>query len=221
LADDAWRRQISSAIGTGVAMGALLMTGLASFGAAVAIGLLAAGTSRPTRTASRSLAIVQMAFCEGIAVLGTMVGLLAVMTGAVPDPAGGLLAAGPAAAGAIVGLGLVVRHRPDSDPGVSTMGAMFVVGLAVLGIVVALLAFLIPQVGTTTLTGWPFIILGPVSAASALAIGVTGARALGSMAGADEETAKAIAARQISRGALFQLPAIGASVVAILLILIG
>lgn len=202
-------------------MGALLMTGLASFGAAVAIGLLAAGTSRPAGTVSRRLAIVQMAYCQGIAVLGTVVGLLAVTAGAVPDHAGGLLAAGPAAAGAIVGLGLVVRHRLRSDPGISTFGAMFVVGLAILGIVVALLAVFFRDVGTTTLTDWPFIILGPVSTASALAIGVTGARALGSMMGADEETAKVIAAAQISRSVLFQLAAIGASVVAILLILIG
>ncbi len=202
-------------------MGPLLMAGLACGGAAVAISLLAAGTSRPAGTASRGFAVVQIAFCQGIAVLGVVAGLLAVFAGAVPDPAGGLLAAGPAAAGAIVGLGLVVRHRHGSDAGVSTIGAMGIVGLAVLGIVVALLAFVIPVVGTTTLSDWPFIILGPVSGASALAIGVTGARALGSMTGADEETAKVIAAAQISRGALFELAAIGASVVAILLIQTG
>ena len=60
-------------------MGPLLMPGLACFGAAVGIGLLASAAGLPAgppaagasyRLASRSLVIVLAAFAEGVAVLG-------------------------------------------------------------------------------------------------------------------------------------------------------
>jgi hypothetical protein len=79
------------------------MTGLSCFGAAVALGLISPATWPPDEApvsrqvpTGRSLAISHMAFSMGVGVLGTVVGLLAVVVaGAVAEPADGLLAAGP------------------------------------------------------------------------------------------------------------------------------
>ena len=206
-------------------MGPLLFTGLACFGGAVAIGLVAASTSRPVgvtgeAAASRGLAIVLMAFAQGIAVLGVVIGLLAVTLGAVRDPAGGLLAAGPAVAGAVVGIGLIVRRAASSDAQVSIVAAMFIVGMAVLGIVVALLGVFIVEVERSTLSDWPFVILGFASGASAIAIGVTGTRTVPKMTGADDQTRKALQSAQISRIVPFEAIAVGCSGIGILLVVV-
>jgi F0F1-type ATP synthase membrane subunit c/vacuolar-type H+-ATPase subunit K len=204
-------------------MGAMLMTGLACLGATIAIALIATSTLRPVGVStdpptSRSLAIILLAFVQGVAVLGVVVGLLAIFAGKVPDPASGLIAAGPAVAGAIVGLVLVVRNRRASDPKLLAIGATYIVAPAMLGVVVALLANFVVVVGAPRLLDWPFIILGATSSASALAIGVTGARTIRSTAGVNEQTRKALTSAQISRCALFQAASFGASAVAILLV---
>lgn len=208
-------------------MGPLVMTGLAALGAGVGIGWLHSSTWMPTNESTdrrvatgRGLAIVSMAICEGIAVLGVVVGVLAVMTDGQIAQTDGLLAAGPAVVGALVGLGLVVRHRQTADPRLIPQAVFFIVGLAALGIVVAVLAYSFGEDGPKHPIEGPFLILGLVSLASALAIGATGADAVRSMEGADETASKAIAARQISRSALFQLAGVGASVIAILLIVL-
>ena len=93
-------------------MGPLLMTGLSAFGAAVALGLISTGTwppdgapvSRQVPT-GRSLAIILMAFCMGVAVLGTVVGLLAIFVAVV---LGGILA--------VVLLASGLRGRKDPIP---------------------------------------------------------------------------------------------------------
>ncbi|MEO8437987.1 MAG: hypothetical protein ABI562_05970 [Chloroflexota bacterium] len=204
-------------------MGPMLMTGLAVFGATIALGLIASNTPRstgPTRdpASPRGLAIILMAIALGIAVLGVVVGLLAIFRGETSDPSSGLLATGPAVAGAILGLGLIVRRVGNTDPTATAYGVANIIGQGVLGAVVAVLAVLVVEEGTGKPADWPFVILGLASAAAALGIGLTGARSLQALAGADESTAKAIRARQISRCLLFQAVGVGASVVAILLV---
>lgn len=206
-------------------MGPMLMTGLACFGTAIAVGLLATSTSRPAEATagaspSRSLAIVLIAFAMGSAVMGVVVGLLAIETTGVPDPASGVYAAGPAIVGAIIGLGLIVRGAGDVDLPTACFAALFLLGLASLGATVALLAMFIPTGGAAAPSDWPFVVLGLASGASALGIGITGSRSLQAMKGSDEPTAKAISARQIRRCLPLQVVAIGATVIAILLIAI-
>jgi len=135
-------------------LGPLVMTGLAALGAAVGIGWLCASSWIPTHEPTdrrvltgRSLALVSMAFCEGIAVLGVVVGILAVMTDGQIGLTDELLAAGPAVVGAVIGLGLVVRHRRTADPRLVPHAVVFIVGLANLGIVVALLAYILGEDG--------------------------------------------------------------------------
>jgi len=204
-------------------MGALLMTGLACFGAAIAIGILASSTT-PTieikrgAPSARGLAIILMAFCTGIGVLGVVIGLLAVNAGLVANPSGGVLAAGGAVVGAAIGIALIVANWSHADRSVAGPGILFAASLGALGVVVAVLASVLDDIGTGTLANWPFVILAPTSALAALAIGVTGAGALRSLAGADEATTKTIVAAQISRCALFQGVAVAATVIGIVLI---
>jgi F0F1-type ATP synthase membrane subunit c/vacuolar-type H+-ATPase subunit K len=210
-------------------LGPLVMTGLSCFGSAVALGMIATGTwpadgapvSRQVPS-QRSLAIIFMAFSMSIAVIGTVVGLLAIfVAGAVTDATYGLLAAGPAVVGGLIGLVLIARHRRVGDSAISALAAMYVLGAAVLGCVVALMALVVVEEPTKSLTDWPFVILGLVSGASALAIGATGATAVRAMRGADEQTAKAIMSAQISRIGIFQIAYVAAGLIAILLIVVG
>jgi F0F1-type ATP synthase membrane subunit c/vacuolar-type H+-ATPase subunit K len=207
-------------------MGALLMTGLACFGAAIAIGILASSTT-PTievkrgAPSARGLAIILMAFCSGIAVLGVVIGLLAVNAGLVADPSSGVLAAGGAVVGAVIGIGLIAANWSHLDRYVAWRGIAFAAPLGLLGVVVAVLANIFDDIGTGTLANWPFVVLAPASALAALAIGVTGAGAIRSLPGVDETATKSIVAAQISRCALFQAVAIGASTIGILLIMLA
>lgn len=161
-----------------------------------------------------------MAFCEGIAILGVVVGLLGVFTDSRTAPADGLLAAGPAVAGAIVGLGVVARSRHTADPRLVFQAATYIIGLANLGIVVAVLAALVGGAGRKhPIDGPIFAILGLVSLGSALALGSNGAQAIMLIEGVDEATARAISSKWIVRSALIQLVGVGTSIVAIALVL--
>jgi hypothetical protein len=210
-------------------VGPLLMTGLSCFGAAVALGLISTGTWPPDEApvsrqapTGRSLAIIFMAFSMGTAVLGTVVGLLAIFVARdVADPADGLLAAGPAVIGGIIALALVARQRGAGDPRISTLAAVYILNIVGLGTVVALLALFIVEGPARDLAGWPFVILGLINGASALATGATGATAVRAMRGVDEQTRKAIAQAQISRSGLIQIPFVAASAIAIALIVLG
>jgi hypothetical protein len=205
------------------------MTGLSCFGAAVALGLISPATWPPDEApvsrqipTGRSLAIILMAFSIGVAVLGTVVGLLAiVVAGDVADPADGLLAAGPAVIGGIIALALVARERGAGDPLISKLAAVHILNIVVLGIVVALLALFIVQEPTKDLADWPFVILGLINGASALAIGATGATAVRAMRGVDEQTGKAIAQAQIFRSGLIEIPFVAASAIAIALMVLS
>jgi hypothetical protein len=73
--------------------------------------------------------------------LRAVVGLVALIVAeSVTDPAYGIVAVGPAVAGALIGLVLVVRHWRASDRGVSAIVVSSILGIAFMGIVVALLA---------------------------------------------------------------------------------
>jgi hypothetical protein len=210
-------------------VGPLLMTGLSCFAAAVALGLISTGTWPPAEApvsrqvpTGRSFAFILMAFSLGVAVLGTVIGLLAIfVAGDVADPADALLAAGPAVIGGIIALALVVRQRATGDPLISTLAAAYILNIVVLGIVVALLTQFIVQEPTKDLADWPFVIFGLINGASALATGAIGATAVRAMRGVDEQTGKAIAQAQISRIALIQIPFVAASAIAIALIILS
>lgn len=210
-------------------MGPLLMTGLSCFGAAVALGLISTGTWPPDEApvsrqvpTGRTLAFILMAFSLGVGVLGTVVGLLAIfVAGDVADPANALLAAGPAVIGGIIGLALVARQWGAGDSRISTLAAVDILSVVVLGIVVALLTVFIVQQPTKDLADWPFVILGLINGASALAIGATGATAVRAMRGVDEQRGKAIVKAQISRTSLIQITFVAASAIAIALIVLS
>lgn len=208
-------------------MGPLVMTGLATFGAAVGVGLLLSGTYPTTEPidrrvpGSRSLAIVLMAFCEGIGVLGVVAGNLAVTLDGKVGANDALLAAGPAVTGALIGIAIVVRNRPTVNTALVPIATSFIVGMAMLGIVVAVLVVTLGDVGSKHPIDGPFEILGFVSVGASLAIGRTGATAIRSMEGASDEARKAISGRQIARSALFQAAGVAASAIAIALIVLS
>jgi hypothetical protein len=204
-------------------MGPMLLTGLVCFGATVAIGLVASSTSRPTRPIAGvppalRLAIILVAFAAGSAVMGFVIGLLAVEMGAVSGPLDGLLAALPAMAGGSIGLGMIMRQIGQMDRQAAMFGAVYIVGLAVLGAVLAVLAFLTLRESPAAQGDWPFVLLGLASGAAALGIGVSGSRSIRSIEGADETTATAIVKRQIRRVVPLQAVAVSASAIAILLV---
>jgi F0F1-type ATP synthase membrane subunit c/vacuolar-type H+-ATPase subunit K len=198
------------------------MTGLACFGGTAALGLLTsklpAAEGADERDARiRGLYIVQVAFIEGIAILGVVVGLLAVTFG---HTDGALLAAGPAVVGAVFGVGIAFRAAAAGDRQAALLGVWFIVGLGVLGVVTGLLAVLIADQATTTLADWPFVLLGLVVAASVLGIGLTGGAALQAAAGVDVEGVKLIQAAQLTRCLWLEIIGLGAAGIAILLILV-
>ncbi|MEO8470404.1 MAG: hypothetical protein ABI573_12150 [Chloroflexota bacterium] len=205
-------------------MGPLVMTGLATFGASMGIGLLMSGTyptsepidgSVPT---SRGLAIVLMAFCTGLGVLGVVVGLLAVMLAATIGPNDSLLAAVPAVAGALVGVAMIVRNRPSLNAALVPISISFIVAMAMLGVMVPVIATSLGDPGTKHPIDGPFGILGLVSLIASLAIGRTGATAVRSMNGASEEVRRSISGRQIARSGIFQATGVVVTVIAIVMI---
>ena len=182
-------------------MGPMLYTGLASFGAAVAIGLIAAGTARPTEssTSSRGIAIVLMAFVVGIATLGVVVGIGAILAGEVGAPSDALVAAALAIAGSVFGIAFMALRGSRLDRGIAAIASAFMVGIAALSIVLVVLLVALDQGVVVTIGVPPLVALGIVSGLSALAIGVQGARGLAAFSGADAQSAVAIRAQQIRR----------------------
>ena len=207
--------------------GAMLMTGLCGFGGAVALGLIATGTSpedsqhRGSRQPDgRGLAIILLAICQGEAVLGTVVGLLAIFLAGVTDPAAGVLAVVPATIGALVGLFLVVRHWRASDPTTSGLIVLYILATVVLSAVVALLALFI-EGPTIPLVDWPFSALGLVSAVATIGIGRIGMTAVPAMRDVEGADAKAIANTQLARVLPFQLSYVAANAIAIALVVLA
>ena len=145
-------------------MGPLLMTGLTCFGSAVAVGLVASSQARsrgPVEArAGRQLAIILIAFVTGSGILGVVIGVLAVMFGEVRDPGSGILAGAPAILGLVIGLAVLIRQAGDAERSTWTIGALYVVAIATLGLVVASLAVLISEIGRPPPPDWPFAVPG-------------------------------------------------------------
>lgn len=205
-------------------MGPLIMTGLAALAAAISIGWISASTWRPTEPpargvpSGRSLAIVSMAFCEGIAILGIVVGLLAVFLAGPVAPGDELLAAALPIAGAVLGLVLVVRDRAMNDPYVAIQAIGFMLGLGILGLVVAYLATIFADTQVGPQLAGPYPILGLAQLVAIAGIAFTSAGSIRSMRGADLVAVRALLARQILRSAVFELVGVGSAVFAIWLI---
>ncbi len=207
-------------------MGPFLFAGLASLGTTVAIGMLAASTSRPAGPiaagpSARGLAIVLCALAMSPGILGVVVAMLAVEARAIADPSSGLLAIVPAAAGSVVGLVLITRVAGESDPNVAWIAVVWIIGLTALSIVAAVLGSTIPQDRPTTLSIAPFAILGLASAGSALRIGQIGASAIRVAEGADEMRVRVVTSGAILHCLPFQAVSFGASLIAILVILLA
>lgn len=205
-------------------MGALALTGIATFGAAIGIGLIVAGTfPEPLTTGrvappGRALAIILMAFCEGIGVLGVVIGILAVELTTTAPRGDVMLAAGPGVAGALIGLAIIFRNRPNADPRLSTLGMSFIVGLAMLGMVVAILGSIFDETTSRVSIANTFVVLGFICGAAAVVMGMIGGPAVGSIQGADASEILRIRARTISRAAILEFAAVTAIASAIVLI---
>ena len=204
-------------------MGPLLMTGLMSGAAAIAIGMIASSSRRPVPSAhplapSRRFELILTAFALGAGIWGILVGLLAVTIGAVDDPGTAPLAPVLAIGGAIVGLLPIVRTAADLDPWLVPKSISFIGSLVVLAVVVALLAVVIRETGGRAPEAWPFAVTGLVGAGSLLGLGVTGARSVTEIVTLGDAAAVALSSRAFARIVPFQAGAVSAAVVAIVLI---
>jgi len=208
-------------------MGPLLMTGLNLLGATIALGLIASRTPPSPVVPGlpppppRSLAVITMAFATGIGVLGVVVGLLAVELGLAFEPSAGVLVVAPAVAGTVVGLAIIFRAGGAADPSVRVVGVAFMLGLAALAVVVAVLAGLLREIGGPAPAVWPFALLGTISGLAALGIGFVAARGIPEVAAADAATARSVMSRQIARCAPLELVGFGGSMVAVALVVLG
>jgi F0F1-type ATP synthase membrane subunit c/vacuolar-type H+-ATPase subunit K len=212
-------------------MGPLLVTGAACFGAAVGIGLVtgAAGrafgqTAEPA--AVRGLYIVLAAFIEGIGVLGVVIGVQAIFVSDVGDSSAAIVAAVPAVGGAVAGIILAGRSALSWRSPVF-VGTRFIAGLGVLGVVIGVLA--VEMGGGRTIEGGdgPFVIIALVMLAAAIGHGLSGARSLDALGEARSGgpsgigtpgTVEFVRMQAIRRAAFFELAAVLAVVVAVLLI---
>jgi F0F1-type ATP synthase membrane subunit c/vacuolar-type H+-ATPase subunit K len=205
-------------------MGPLLLTGFATGGAAIAIGIIAASATRSTRSVmpappSRRLALILTAFAEGTGVWGVVIGALAVTTGSIDAPgATPIIAPVLGIAGAAIAFVVMLRNPAALDPRFAPIPIMFIIGLAVLALADAILAITIHERGGRVPETWPFAILGVVMAGSVIGLGVTGARSVRAIGGLDDTAAVAVSSKAIARILPFQVASIGASVLAILLI---
>jgi F0F1-type ATP synthase membrane subunit c/vacuolar-type H+-ATPase subunit K len=164
-------------------MGALLVAGLAMAGAAIGIAQTAASArdgTGPNDALVRATAIVGMAFAQGIGILGTVVGLLAIFVLDAGDASSGVAEALVAGAGALVGLAIVARAGDAVDARVRLLGLLYIMGSATLGIVVGVLAAL---TGSGRAVGSDAIlaILGLIGFGAAISIGRIAAPALVAM----------------------------------------
>ncbi len=199
-------------------MGPMLYTGLASFGATVALGLIAAGTVRTTASPgwSRGTAIVLMAFVFGIATLGVVVGIAAIFAGEVSAPSDALLATALAIAGSVIGIVVMARRAGRLDRGIAALGTACMVGIVTLSIVLVLLLVAFDQGVVVAIGVPPLVALGIISGLSALAIGVLGAHGLAVLTTVDAQSAGAIRAQLLRQCTLLLGVAVISGVLAIL-----
>jgi hypothetical protein len=162
-----------------------------------------------------------MAFCEGLAILGVVAGILAIYTGGPVAVSDEVLAAALPIAGAVLGLVLVARDRATTDPLVAIQATSFIIGLGVLGPVVAFLGSMSASNRVITGNFAPYLILGLTQLLAILGIALTSAGSIRSMRGADIVATRAILSRQIVRSATFELVGVGSVVIAIWLVVTG
>jgi F0F1-type ATP synthase membrane subunit c/vacuolar-type H+-ATPase subunit K len=199
------------------------MTGLAALGAAPAIGWISASTWPPTeppargKPSGRSLAVISMAFCEGIAILAVVVGLLAIFSNGPIGTTDEALAAALPLTGAVFGLVLVLGAWTRSDRWVALQAGVFILGLGVLGAVVASLGMIIADVPGPE-GNWLYPVLGLVQFGAVLGIAITSGASIRAARGADAEVTRSIAERAILTWAAFELVGIGAFAIAIFLV---
>lgn len=199
-------------------VGPMLLTGLACLGAALGLALVVSSTTREESLPVRRLAVITMAFAEGIAVFGVMVGLLAVFGYPVATASDGFVAGVPAIGGAVVGLAMVLRNRDHTNPAITTIGSGFILGLGTLGAVVWVMAIITADVRPKPVDDGPFVILGAIAGLAALTVGIIGSRGVPRLYGVSDEAATAIASAHITRLLPIDLLGIGASAIAILLL---
>jgi len=159
-----------------------------------------------------------MAFCEGMAILGVVAGLLAVYMDGPVVPTDRVLAAALPVAGAVLGIALVVRIQATADPQVVAQATGFILGLAVLGPIVSYLATISARDRVDPGNLAPYLILGLALLVAIVGIGVTSSSSIRSMHGADLGATKAIFDRQILRSAIFEIVGIGSFVIALWLL---
>jgi F0F1-type ATP synthase membrane subunit c/vacuolar-type H+-ATPase subunit K len=206
-------------------LGPLIMTALAAAAAAPAIGWISASTRRPVESlgrgmpSGRSLAIVSMAFCEGIAILGVVAGILAIFWSGPVAPSDLLLAGVLPVAGAILGVALVVRDRTTTDSRVAIQAMVFVLGLGVLGPVVSLLGSITARNRVESANPELYLILGLAQLLAIVGIARTSAGSIRSMQGADLATTRGILARQMLRSARLEFIGVISFVIALWLVL--
>ena len=163
-------------------LGPLLFTGLVLSAATVSHGLLAARSLAVISGASnarlpRGTFIVHAAYVQGIGVLGVVEGLLAMTINPGSGSQFGLAAAGPAIAGAVVAVAMILRAEGGSLAE-KLLGLGFAAGLGILG---SLVGFLASAIGDQDVSGAPigwYLLLAVGAAAGTFALSESGARAV-------------------------------------------
>src|SRR2546423_6876412 len=186
-------------------MGPLLLAGLALAGTAIGIAQITAGARDGTGEDAaplRATAILAMAFAQGIGLLGSVVGILAIAVFDVGTASAGIVEAVIAGMGAVTGLALVARAWDGLDRRIRVVGLLYVTSSATLGTVIGLLAALLRS-GRGIGFDLVFVLLGLVACGTAVTIGRTAARALAATS-AMPSAALDIRRRFITSGAIAQ-----------------
>lgn len=177
-------------------MGPLLFAGLAILGAGIGLGRVAA--AMPPRSAfpegwmaAQSLSIIAFAYIEGVGVIGVVVGLVAIMTGLDGEPLTWLVPLVPGLIGTVLGLAQIQRADPAPDRRIARVGMLFIAGLGVLAIVLAIESVAIGRHTDSTASLWVFGLLGLGPLVSGIGLGWTAAAVLPEVTQASKDPALA------------------------------
>jgi hypothetical protein len=96
---------------------------------------------------------------------------------------------------------------------------VFGAGLAVLGLVVALLSLVIHRFSSGSTPEWVFLVLGLLAGGGTLGVGAVGARTMAEVSRRSGDDARAAMSRAIRAVLPFELVGYGASLVAIVLVI--
>ncbi len=208
-------------------MGPQVMAGLTLMAGAIAIGMLG-GAARGgllinQRPVGRAMAIILMAFCTGVSVMTVVVALIATTNGPrTPSVDAAWVPGLLAVAGATLGLVIARRAGEAAEPGVASIASTFALGLAMLGIILTAVRFTMAGRGHSAPPDLPYVGIGLLTAAMVLAMGVTGASALGRLAdAADATVAMTVYRGQIIRAAMLEGVAVMGVVAAIVILFLA